>query len=220
VTIESSFKELIILIEQETKAFGLPAGASEQQIAETEQSIGLVFPDQLKALLKMHDGEFAFGSTEYPGLFCDYQFLSLRHIRDAYANVCYFHEFWSCVGGGGIDPNEYRALPADSIRNTGVDLAWLPIAGWFSGNLIGIDLNPGPTGVKGQIINFGRDDYAHFQIAPDLFSFVQLVRDQYAKRRWHSAFGDDSWTSLYDALKQERGDPFSEGSGLPKSKSP
>lgn len=219
MTIESCFEELITLIEQETKAFGLPAGASEQQIAETEQSIGLVFPDQLKALLKMHDGEFAFGSKEYKGLFCDYPFFNLRRIQDEYALVRYMHEFWSSSGAGGEDPYEYRALPVDSIRNAVVDLAWIPIGG-DSGNCIGIDLNPGPTGIRGQIINFGQDDYAHFQIAPDLFSFVQLVRDQYAKRRWHSAFGDDSWTSLYDALKQERGDPFSEGSGLPKSKSP
>jgi cell wall assembly regulator SMI1 len=218
VTIESCFTELITLIEQETQAFGLPAGASELQIAEAEQSIGLVFPEQLKALLKMHNGEFAFGSKEYKGLFCNYPFFSLQNIQDEYVNVRYVHEFWSGEGEGMGDPYEYRALPVDSIRNIGVDLAWLPIGG-YSGNLIGIDLNPGPTGVKGQIINFGQDDFAHFQIAPDLFSFVQLVRDQYAKRRWHSAFGDDSWTSLYDALKQERGDPFSEDSGLPSGKS-
>jgi SMI1 / KNR4 family (SUKH-1) len=136
VTIESSFKELITLIEQETKAFSLPAGASDLQIAEAEQSIGIIFPDQLKALLRMHDGEFAFGSKEYKGLFCNYPFFSLQNIQDEYENVRYVHEFWSGEGEGMGDPYEYRALPVDSIRNTGVDLAWLPIGG-YSGNCIG-----------------------------------------------------------------------------------
>lgn len=205
MTIESCFTELVALIERETTALSLPAGASDQEIDAVQESIGLEFPEQLKALYRMHNGEFEYGSKNYLGLFCDYQFLSLSHTQAKYASIRYVHRFWSAEGEG--DPCEYCAVPAGSVNNTTVDLGWLPI-GDCGGNGIAVDLNPGPLGVKGQIINYGRDDFIHYQIAPDLLSFLQLIRDQYAKRRWHTAFGDENWTSLYDALKQERGDPF------------
>lgn len=81
---------------------------------------------------------------------------------------------------------------------------WIPIGGYFSGNCLGIDLNPGPEGVIGQVINFGPDDELDFQIAPDFASFMEMVYARYKQRQWHSAcVGQDR--SLYDELKRERG---------------
>ncbi|WP_315822649.1 SMI1/KNR4 family protein [Paraflavitalea speifideaquila] len=53
---------------------------------------------------------------------------------------------------------------------------WIPIFCDHSGNFAGIDLDPDTKGIKGQVINFGRDESLKFQIAPNLTAFLVFIR--------------------------------------------
>ena len=55
---------------------------------------------------------------------------------------------------------------------------WIPFASDSGGNCLGIDLDPGPTGTRGQVINFGRDEDEKFVLAPSMNEFLEWFADQ------------------------------------------
>ena len=69
----------------------------------------------------------------------------------------------------------YRSCPEGHIRKKYFHTRWLPVFQDFGGNYIGIDLDPGPKGTKGQVIIFGRDEDLMVVLAPDLQAFFERV---------------------------------------------
>jgi len=67
---------------------------------------------------------------------------------------------------------------------------WVPFAHDGAGGNLAIDYAPGPAGKVGQIINYGRDDRAHFQLAEDFDGFIERVVRDYENRQRHYFFGD------------------------------
>ena len=171
----------------------LPGGASAAEIAEVEALFGYPFPEPLRQLYAFHDGEFSWGSKQTVGLFCGYEFLSLAHVREV------LRRFKAIQDHNQPDGYEYASTPAGAVRDSYYERGWLPIAGYFSGNHIGIDMTPGPNGEMGQVINFGPDDFVHSQLAPDFESFLRLLVERYRQRRWHPNFEGDDW-SLYNEI--------------------
>lgn len=65
----------------------------------------------------------------------------------------------------------------NAIKVEYANTKWLPLLGDGGGNFIGIDFDPAPSGTKGQIINFGRDEDDKFVFAKSLDDFLVLINE-------------------------------------------
>ena len=73
---------------------------------------------------------------------------------------------------------DYQVFPADAIQIRYTCRGWIPLCSQES-NHLGIDLAPGPTGVVGQVINFGRDeDAAKYVLATSWAQFLEDYADE------------------------------------------
>lgn len=197
MSIEATFDALAARVLREVPGLALPAGATDAGIDELERFIGLPLPEDLRRLYRLHDGEFAYGSRACTGLFGGYEFLSLRHVRELIVEQMNGH---GLELRGHLAGCECASVPPGCVDGSAFLPGWIPFAGYFGGYYLGVDLAPGPSGVRGQVINFGPDDFVHFQIAPTLEGFLELVLCRYRQRRWHPAFEGPRW-SLYGELK-------------------
>ena len=66
----------------------------------------------------------------------------------------------------------YTSSPANAIALQYANAGWVPLCDDYGGNHIGIDLAPGPAGVRGQVISFGRDEEEKVVIAASLGDFL------------------------------------------------
>ncbi|MGN7721215.1 leucine-rich repeat domain-containing protein [Chitinophaga sp. 22620] len=138
--------------------------ATEADITRFETATGLALPDELKQLYRLHNGE-----SGHAGLFFGLPFIS---IDEALAEW----KTWESLAGStaSLDPG-ITSVPANHIKEQYVNTRYLPISKDYGGNNIGIDLDPGPDGVSGQVINFGRDEDTRFVIAPSLAGFMEFI---------------------------------------------
>lgn len=75
-------------------------------------------------------------------------------------------------------------VPPASIRRAYAHPAWIPLVRDWGGNNLAVDLAPGPRGVWGQIILFGRDYDTKYVVARSWASFLAIVADDLASGRW------------------------------------
>lgn len=64
------------------------------------------------------------------------------------------------------------------VKQVYANKLWIPFAYDWGGNHLGIDLDPGVNGIRGQVINFGRDEDRKRAIAPNVTAFVQWLVGQ------------------------------------------
>ncbi|MGI2329089.1 SMI1/KNR4 family protein [Planococcus sp. YIM B11945] len=160
-----------VVLEQISKQLGSHFGsflnepASVEEIGKVEQEIGVDFTEELKELYRIHNGEL----SEGPGLFFGMAFLSLTAMLNEWrfssetADAELAHEIPS------------YSVPAEVIKERYSNKKWLPIAHDYGGNFLAVDLDPGPKGVYGQIINYGRDEEVKYVVAysvKDLLEFI------------------------------------------------
>lgn len=138
--------------------------ATEADISRLEITTGLVLPDELKQLYRLHNGE-----SGNAGLFFGLPFIN---IDEALAEWKAWESLSSSTAS--ID-SSIISVPANHIKEQYVNTRYIPISKDYGGNNIGIDLDPGPDGVSGQVINFGRDEDTRFVIAPSLAGFMEFI---------------------------------------------
>ena len=156
----------------------LNAPAKAGDIAE----LLLRFPDlprSLVGLYRAHDGERMSG--ERIGLFHGYWFNSVRQLLDEVAA-------WDQVRRDIPDDVEGPpSYPPRMVKQLVHAPRWVPFAS--AGRIhIALDLEPDELGQMGQVINFGADDLAHYQIAQ---SFEAFLTDMHA--RYVSGGGTHRW---------------------------
>lgn len=93
------------------------------------------------------------------------------------------------------------STPEGAIRKKYFHYKWLPVLSDGSGNYIGVDLDPGPAGAKGQVIIFDRDEEALFVVADGLPSFFDWVIEE--SKNPESAYAT-SRVHLHDLIRKER----------------
>jgi internalin A len=140
--------------------------ANEKTLAEAEIELGLVLPEELRALYLLHDGE----ETNGPGLFMGLRFLPVEELVQHWKVWAELEADW------GVEAEHY-SVPMGWIQERYINRGWLPIGEDGGGNHIGIDLAPGPEGRIGQIINFGRDEETKYVIALTLTDMLQFLAD-------------------------------------------
>lgn len=197
---KEKIEEVLALLKERGLRGGLSEGVDRGSMFELGKVIGVNPPDSLIDLHVLHDGEIFPKSDDFLGLFFDYEFLGLEKIIEVYFRSLRAYEASLMVS----DDFFYCSNPPAAVCGMVFDPMWIPFAGYGAGNHLAIDMNPGPAGVVGQVINFGPDDFVHYQISGSLPEFVDMVLERYRERRWHRVFEGDDW-SLYDELGRAGG---------------
>lgn len=147
----------------------LAPGCSEAALADTEALIGTELPEDFKDLYRRHDGQLL---RRCWGIFYDLHFISLSKVREEWWG-------WKEAMPSGLDNSPFsESAPPGAVRNVYASRGWIAFAIDSGGNSIGIDLDPGPRGTRGQVINFGRDEYEKFVLARSTSEFLEWFAGQ------------------------------------------
>jgi cell wall assembly regulator SMI1 len=151
----------------------LPAGAPEFQIRNLENVIGQKLPDDVRESLRIHNGQGWPDSGVIYGC-------PLCNVGEILSNWrCWVEEILPQQESNpelwGLDG--YTAEPAETIALLYATRGWIPLHDW-DGDHFGVDLNPGPRGMVGQVINFGRHAEAKCVLALSWAHFLEDVADE------------------------------------------
>jgi cell wall assembly regulator SMI1 len=158
----------------------LHLGCSSEALDELEQHLGCSLPADFKALYRRHNGQ----RGEATGIWCGLPFLSLDALYDQWRTWRDLAEEFAQEAEEFGDENcatdiTGESFPANAVKPIYINLKWIPFVHDGSGNHLGIDLDPGPAGTCGQVINFGTDEHDKFVLAPSLQEFLGWVIQQY-----------------------------------------
>jgi cell wall assembly regulator SMI1 len=171
--------------------------AAEQAIAAAEAEIGFAFPEDLRALYRIADGQRdPLTLAETPGtrgvgpLFGRHSFSPLR---EALADYRTWLEIYEEAGADfAATYNWTRARPGHPVHGDYWRPGWFPFASDSGGNFYAVDLSPAEGGTYGQVIVIGRDDDERRVLAPSLRDFLLAA----TRRRPAIADRDGRWMSL------------------------
>jgi len=161
----------------------LSPGATAEQLAAFEEGTELTLPDEVRSFWSRHAGE-APRDAGLAGGFC---FLSVVEAQKVMAD-------WAGVRadmGTAIEELDQACTsqPRGAIQRKYSSPGWVPLLRDHEGNYIGIDLNPGPDGTPGQVINFGRDEEDKQVLFPSVVELTDwLAQELEAKRILYDDF--------------------------------
>ncbi|HPO97721.1 MAG TPA: SMI1/KNR4 family protein [Bacillota bacterium] len=156
----------------------LNQGCQEPVFDEFERVTGYKFPDDLKEIYLINDGEndidISEDDNENSGIFFGLFFIPFEEVVGELNDN---KELIDDEGEGGIRLLSRGCIsyPEGAVREEYINEGWIPFIKDFGGNFIGIDLKPGPKGKSGQIINFGRDEDEKLVIADSVKDFLILL---------------------------------------------
>lgn len=181
----------------------LNSGASSADLNEFEKDLAAgPLPVEVRQFYKRHDGQFRGGKPT--GLLMGLTLLDIELIMEEYAlwakvaerverqQLSLQHQQQLLgVSDESLSAlqavrerisNSYlmhqKSVPADAVQPYYVHRGWVPIARDLVGNMVGLDLAPGPAGVHGQIILYGRDYDTKVVVATSLQELLfQFVTD-------------------------------------------
>ena len=78
----------------------------------------------------------------------------------------------------------YTSSPPGAVATRYYQRGWIAFAHDFGGNHLGIDINPGPAGTAGQVINFGSDEDDKVAIASSLSALLSWLADELERGNW------------------------------------
>jgi cell wall assembly regulator SMI1 len=119
--------------------------ATETEIVELEDALGVRLPSDFAACLRIHNGQ----SDTAGGLFDNSEFLSTRAILEQW-------KVWKDL----LDSGEFKGIesePQSGIRNDWWHQKWIPITHNGGGDHYCIDLAPTAEGHCGQVITMWHD---------------------------------------------------------------
>jgi cell wall assembly regulator SMI1 len=148
---------------------GLSAGASERAIRAFEAAVKLELPAEVREFFRGHDGQ----TSAKAGLAAGFHFVSLREAEELLMD---WTKTRADLGDRLKDLDRAcSSAPPRAIQRKYSLPGWVPLLRDGEGNAIGVDLDPGPNGTIGQIINFGRDEddkFVLFSAADDLMCWL------------------------------------------------
>lgn len=134
--------------------------ATDAEIYELEQQLGMTLPADFVKFLKTHNGQK--GKAEW--LFDGNEFLSIRNILMSWS------AWVDLMEGGDFDD---RVSKPDSGIQTGWWLkGWIPFASNGGGDYLCLDLNPSESGDVGQVIKVFHDFPKRTLVASGFFRWL------------------------------------------------
>jgi cell wall assembly regulator SMI1 len=164
--IETIWASYVGWLEQHAPAAfaNLAPSASKAVLTKLERSIGQSVPDELKALLRLNNGQVdPAGCPVLPGL----DLLSASGIVQEWQSWARLRKNETPDGLESLDDFSH-ALDL-GVRDVYTHPGWIPVLkDGYRDDYVGIDLAPTEAGTSGQVINFGRDEEQHFIAFPGL----------------------------------------------------
>lgn len=188
---ESLWLRIELFLEEEYPELedALNSGASTADLNEFEKDLAAgPLPIEFRQFYKTHDGQFRGGKPT--GLLMGMTFLDIESIMEEYMmwakaaqriekqQAAYQHQ--EATGGEGSSRDQWnnsflahqRSFPADAVQPYYIHRGWVPLTRDLTGNVVGLDLAPGPGGVRGQVILYGRDFDTKVVVASSFQEFV------------------------------------------------
>ena len=144
--------------------YGLNLPATPDEIAATEQKLGLRLPADLRELYLCANGSGG-------GLLLGMPLYTLAQLEGAYAE-------WEDLiygSGGMLQDSEtedfYSSYPPGTVQLRYWVRGWIPLCRDGGGNHVAYDLAPAAAGAVGQLISMGPDEDDHLQLARSLSDF-------------------------------------------------
>lgn len=134
--------------------------ATDAQIRELEQEIGVQLPADFVCFLKVHNGQV--GQAE--PLFEGGRFLSIGEIAKE-------SKLWSDLLNAGAF-KDFKPEPQSGVAANWWSDLWIPFAANDEGDCICLDLEPAVEGAKGQVIQVWHDSSAREVLAGSFEKFV------------------------------------------------
>jgi cell wall assembly regulator SMI1 len=152
-------------------AASLNPGATDAQLDHLASVIGVPLPEDYRALYKWHNGQKDVDKL-FTGPWYGLGFPSLDQVEQILAFwMPYADDQWS-------ELNELVvSVEPDVVKPLYANRRWVPFA-QAGNNYLGIDLDPDVRGVRGQVINFGRDEDLKRVVARNVAAFVQWFVSQ------------------------------------------
>ncbi len=144
---------------------GLNPGATDAQIAEAEAHLGVAFPDDLRELYRLHDGQ----NSDSPSPLPPGEWLSLMRL-------CGEWDAWEGLRRDG-DFDGSESVPDAGIQSGWWNAGWIPLTYDGGGNHYCADLHPTDAGTVGQIITMWHDEGSRNLVAPSLTAWLEQVAD-------------------------------------------
>lgn len=195
-----------------------PAG--DAQLAGVEQAIGVALPDDVKAVWKLNDGqrETMMATRIVPGTVClpTLSFLSTSLVIEIWREWASLRASHDLSGLNAA----CRSIAPGVVRPLYTHPGWIPL--WSDPtrpDYIGLDLAPDERGAPGQIINFGRNEDAHWACAKSFTELLEVLVAEVESGAWpptQMGYGDrfipwlgDPKQSFFNALaaRAERASP-------------
>ena len=155
---------------------GLTPGTSEDDLHDLETLIGRKLPADYRALYRRHD---------------DWG----RALRLSHCSLMEVRQEWlvwqELEPEFGAETEGHVSHPPGAITPRYINLGWIPFLKDWGGNSVGVDLAPGPGGVSGQVITFGRDENAKYVLASSLEDFLQEYLRRLETGRVTSSLSDE-----------------------------
>jgi len=165
-------------------AASLNPPATQEELRNAEEELGFALPSELRELYLIHNGQ----KEDGPGLFFGLPFLSLDDMLAEW-------KIWAELEEDYALEMEHFSIPADWIKELYINRYWLPISKDWGGNNLGIDLDPADKGVRGQVINFGRDEAVKYVIALRVSQLLQFIRDTAKEGNYNIIEEDEDYVS-------------------------
>lgn len=187
----------------------LAAPATEDQIAEVERMVGHTLPDAVKVVWRSNDGQkVTMIETRLapPAVPC-IPTLSLLSTAMVLEVWCEWETLRRTKAGSALDDLQQMGASAepDKVRALYTNSGWIPLwADPVRADYLGVDLDPDTRGVRGQIINFGRDEEEHFVFAADVDALLNILLEEVRSGAWQPSkvpYGSDGETDWFGGAK-------------------
>ncbi len=150
----------------------LNPGCSPASLDALEALIGRRLPNAFRAFYQRHDGQ---AGRVLTGPFFGLMFLPLRDVAGQWS---IWQEVLAQPDIVSLQARDCTSAAPYEVKGLYASPHWIPFAHDCGRNHLGIDLDPGPGGTVGQVINFGRDEKRKFVLAPSLAAFLDWMLDE------------------------------------------
>jgi len=173
--VEVVFRELIDTIEQLSgKSTCLNKPATDDAIMQAEIAVGEPFPEDVKTIYKLADGQK--DTQNCAPIFLEgYHFMSLKYVVQQWTLMKQLYDQDKDFGAlydkqGAV--NGYHWTPK-----------WIPLGFFMSGDFICIDNEPTASGFNGQIIEFIHDDIPRTHLAVNFNAYLGYILKNIASEK-------------------------------------
>ncbi|MDP4023538.1 SMI1/KNR4 family protein [Methylobacterium sp. NEAU 140] len=172
MTLDEDFRTIAAWIEahdgKNAPAFNPPA--SDRQIDEAEQRLGVTFPPAIRRLYRSADGQPPYRT----GFWGSFQLVPLQDVVD---NA----EFLNDEFPDGVNVHDEDHAPIDvppGIRAVWWSRGWLPIMENGGGDHVCVDLDPAEAGTLGQLVTYYHDETYRPLLAPGMEALLRHLAER------------------------------------------